>query len=199
MMYQMIEFEVKGVSPLMMHNGQLVDPRNQYAAALKPLTGKRKKTEEDLQKIEDLEFEGGLYLDEKGHPCIPGEIIEATLIRAAKKSRQGLAAGTGLLCDGNWPLEYEGPRTFKALAADYNFRDRRRVTVNQSGIMRCRPIFRAWSLRFVVHYLPDTLNETDVITFVTVAGRAIGFLEHRPKYGRFEIVKWTPLKDAKAA
>jgi len=75
-MYQHLNVEIKGVSPLLLHNGQLADPLNQYTRALKQQTSKRKKTDVDLMEIRRLEWEGGFYRDDQDRPCIPGENIE---------------------------------------------------------------------------------------------------------------------------
>jgi len=47
-MYKKLKFHIKGVSPLIMHNGELVDPENKWAKLIKEITPKKKKTEEDL-------------------------------------------------------------------------------------------------------------------------------------------------------
>lgn len=35
-----MKIEAKGLSPLMMHNGRLVNPLNQYSKAIKEISGK---------------------------------------------------------------------------------------------------------------------------------------------------------------
>ena len=58
-----IIIEVKGTSPLLMHNPRMVDPEFDLNRQIKALTAKRKKTDEDLKNIEALEWHGGLYED----------------------------------------------------------------------------------------------------------------------------------------
>ena len=50
-----IIIEVKGTSPLLMHNPRMVDPEFDLNRQIKALTAKRKKTDEDLKNIEALE------------------------------------------------------------------------------------------------------------------------------------------------
>ena len=51
----------KGISPLIMHNCQCVNPLHPISKEIKKYTSKRIKTEEDLQIISDLEWEAGAY------------------------------------------------------------------------------------------------------------------------------------------
>jgi hypothetical protein len=186
-LHKEIEFTVKGASPLIMHNGQLCDPLNPYAKRMKEITSKKTKTEADFKSLYDIEWEAGLYKDEDGRPYIPGENIEAMLTQAGKKRRLGDAFKAGLLCDGDWTLGHDGPKTFDKLKADGRYRDVKKVKVKQNSVMRCRPIFASWSLTFVIKYLPDLLNESQVVEAVKVAGQIIGLGDYRPKYGRFVV------------
>lgn len=187
-MYNKLTFTVKGVSPLMMHNGQLADPLNKWAKQLAALTSKRKKTDADHAEISRVEFLGGLYINGDGCPVVPGECIERCLVEAAKKSKLGKLFTSAVLCDGNWPLDYKGPKEPDLLASDPNFCDRRSVVIQRNRIVRTRPIFRKWELAFTVHYLPNELEKEQLTQAVDVGGRLIGLLDYRPKYGRFELV-----------
>ena len=188
-MYKQIKFRVRGVSPLMMHNPQLADPLNPFSKELKKITSKRKKTDEDYAEMAKIEFLGGLYLNDKEYPCIPGEMIEAAIVAGAKKNKMGPAAKSGIIVDGNFRLEYKGPKTPDALFADDNFRNTSRCRVGTSAVMRTRPIFKEWECEFVVNYLPDVVSEEDVISFVENAGRLCGWGDWRPRHGRFEVLQ----------
>ncbi len=189
MCYKTIEFHVRGVAPLLMHNGQLANPRNKFAKAMKEITSKRKKTEEDHNALADLEFLGGLYVDDDGHPTLPGELVEAAIVNGAKKTKNGKNAKAAIIVDGNASLVYTGPKTAEELKNDDRFRHIASVSVGQSKVMRTRPIFKTWEVTFTVSYLPDTFNENEVVSFVEAAGRIAGFGDGRPRFGRFEIVK----------
>ena len=188
-MYEKMEITVNGVTPLMMHNGQLADPLNEYAKGVKVISAKRNKTESQFAEMGKLEWYGGLYLNDNRRVVIPGQNIEAALIAAAKKNKLGKQFTAGMLSDGAWPLIYDGPKDVDKLWADGRFVDRRRVCISQSSVMRCRPIFKTWSLSFTVHYLPDMLNPQQVTEAVVICGRVIGLCDYVPKFGRFEIEK----------
>jgi hypothetical protein len=182
-MHKSLDFAIKGIAPLIMHNGQLADPMNDFARQMKEITSKRKKTETDLQLLADLEWEGSLYLDEKLHPCIPGEIIEAAMAKGARRFKLGEVCKEAVYSDGNWPLIYDGPKTIKELKADLRFRDRRTMPQNGNRIVRCRPVFMPWRAKITIDYLPDLLSEEQVVRILGCS--IVG--DHRPKYGRFVI------------
>lgn len=184
MSYQRLTFRLTGVSPLVMHNGRLANPLDPMAKALKRVTGKRAKTDADHEEMARIEFLGGLYVGEDG-PCIPGELIEATLIAAAKKSKRGPQAKAGLLSDGMHRIDYDGPRAPDDLWADERFRLTVGVRVGQARVMRTRPIFRDWSAEIFVDFLPDQLNRAEVAEMVGVAGSIVGLGDWRPRFGRF--------------
>lgn len=169
-----------------MHNGQLADPLNPIAREMKRVSGKRAKTEADYEQLAKLEFIGGLYLS-NGVPCIPGEVLEAGFVQAAKKSRRGQQAKAGVISDGFWNLEYDGPRDIEGLWKDERFRLSVGVRVQQNRVIRTRPIFREWSADVSIDFLPDQLSRQEVVETARVMGRLIGLGDWRPKFGRFTV------------
>ena len=70
--YQTRTYRIEGVDPILMHNGQLANPRNSYAKSMKAISSKRNKTGDDFDELARLEFCGGLYMtDGNGKPCVP--------------------------------------------------------------------------------------------------------------------------------
>lgn len=189
MAFQELKFQIKGLAPTIMHNGQLANPLNPIAKRIKEITSKKtKKTDEDLIEIAHLEFLGGLYLDEAGRPCWPGENVEIMIRSAARTLRRGKDVEKAVICDGNWPVEYDGPKDPETLWQDERFRNMAMPKVGTGRVLRCRPMFTNWGLTFVVHYDAEIVNRSDVERWVEIAGREIGLSEWRPKFGRFEVV-----------
>lgn len=186
MSYARIQFRLNGVSPLLMHNGRLANPLDPMAKALKAVTGKRAKTDADHEEMARIEFLGGLYIGDDG-PCLPGEMIEAMLVVAAKKSKRGPQAKAGIISDGMHRLEYAGPRDPDALWDDDRFRLVAGVRVQQARLMRTRPIFRDWSAEIFVDFLPGQLNRADVAEMMRIAGEVVGLGDWRPRFGRFTV------------
>lgn len=184
---QTLKFRIKGVSALLSHNGQLANPLNEFSKKIKQISSKRSKTEADFEEMARLEWHGGLYLMD-GKPCIPGEVLEATLISAARKNKRGKQAQAGILCPGNYPITYDGPTDLDTMWADPRFRLTVGARVQKSRIMRTRPIFREWSAEIEVMYDPAMLNKSEVESIVRIAGEDIGLMDWRPKFGRFVVM-----------
>lgn len=185
MSYQQLKFRLSSVSPLVMHNGQLANPLNQFSKEMRKVSGKRAKTEADFEELARIEFLGSLYIGEDG-PCLPGEVIEATIINAAKKMKRGQQAKAGIICDGNFDLEYDGPRDPHALWKEEKFRLAVGVRVQNNRIIRTRPIFREWAATVSIDFMPKQLNRSEVEEMVRIAGEVVGLGDWRPKFGRFE-------------
>jgi hypothetical protein len=186
--YKTLSFHLRGESPLLMHRGGLADPMDPFAQQMKRISGKRDKTEADFRELARIEFFGGIYVDEHQQPCLPGEVVEATLINAAKKSKRGIQAKAGIICPGNFPLIYDGPKSIEELWEDSQFRLTTGVIIKRNRIMRTRPRFQEWEVKIHVSYDQQLLNPSEIAGFVKRAGEEIGFCDWRPKFGRFTVV-----------
>ena len=183
-----IKFQLTGIAPILQHNGELANPNNKWTKAIKEISGKRMKTEEDFEEMARLEFLGSLYMNGNG-PCIPSFVLEATLIGkggAARKEKMGRQAAAGLFVPDDYDLVYEGPRDANELWADGNFAFVAMVKIQQNKVARTRPIFKDWSAEVAVQFSPGIINEGDVIRWMDVAGAEVGLMDWRPRYGRFE-------------
>lgn len=187
-MKQTAKYHITGEAPLLMHNGQLSDPLNQWSKAIKKITDKRKKTEADHEEVSRLEWMGGLYLF-NGAPCIPREAIKATLLRAGKTLRKGEKVKPGLVCETHALVQYDGPTDPKVLWEDGRFM--LRVTKPQKGqrVVRTRPIFYPWEADVLLAFNDEILNPEEIDELVSIGGHTIGFLEERPEYGRYSVQK----------
>lgn len=186
----MVRFHIRGLSPLIQHNGQLADPMNEWTRALSALTSKKKKTDKDREEIGRVEFMGGLYIDEAGHPCIPGENIESMLQVEGRRNKMGRQVQAGIICDGLFPLQYDGPKEPEGLwERRAAFALRKGVRNQMNRVIRTRPIFRDWRLTFDVEVIAEEINAPVVIGFVEAAGRHTGMGDWRPRFGRFVVEK----------
>lgn len=186
-MFDTLKLRLNGLSPLLMHNGQLADPLNPFTKQLKAVTGKRKKTDEDHEEIARIEWHASLYTDDDGRLAMPGENIEACLIDGAKKSKLGKQSKSSVFIDGTPVVEYGGRKKAADLWGDAQYRDIRGVKVGMARTMRCRPIFRQWSIDVDVKYNPDLIDRSDVLKSMCDAGQQCGLGDFRPKFGRFEV------------
>jgi hypothetical protein len=186
-----IEVTLQGTTPLLMHNPQLADPFNPIVREMKALTGKRKKTDDDLAQIEKLEWHGGIYTEQQNGAVVvvqPTSKVRKCLVIAARRSKQGtLMEGAVSFQSLNVPLTYEGPREIDALWKNERYRSRLSVVVGKSRVMRCRPQFMPWGLVLQGFFLEDAgLNFEDLQRIGELAGQAVGIGDNRVNgYGRF--------------
>ena len=178
---------LNGTNTLMMHSPKTVNPLHPLALELKKYTSKRKKTEEDLQKISELEWMGGLYYDTLNGLHIPTECLQKTLENGAKLFKAGKDIqryvqfiGVAAKLDIGVPFDLETARH------NPKYYDVRPVAVQRSRVIRTRPRFDVWRCEFDIIF--DELHiDVDVIARAFEnAGQYIGLCEARSLgYGRF--------------
>jgi len=187
-----IKFRIIGSQPVMMHNGRLANPLDPYTKACKRISSKTKKSDEDYEKLSRIEWEGGLYFDERGI-FFPAENIFACLIEGGKRTRKGKEVERKVEVVEDAILQYEGmPKRFTTSDSGLDklaekFRDMRMVRIKGTRILRTRPFFPKWSLEFTV----ETELDPDVLVeIVRDAGRYARLGDFRKRYGRFTIDSW---------
>jgi hypothetical protein len=178
---------ITGTAPLLMHNSRLANPLDPAAKALKRVTSKRIKTDDDYEEMARLDHAGGLYIDADAGPYIPADNIWRCLYDAAKKHKKGprIKEGIFVSTDVN-PLGYQGPRDIDGLWKDENFRHMASVKVGTSRTMRCRPMFTEWRTEADGILDIAVLDLAELAQIVETAGTVIGLGDWRPRYGRFD-------------
>lgn len=176
----------KGTTPLIMHSCQCVNPLHPIAKELKKYTSKRNKTDDDLKKISDLEWESGAYWKEELGLYIPGENVEATLINGAKANKKGKDIEKYVdVSDLYIPFNYGENLTKEELIQSFEYRDTRVMTVQRSKILRTRPRFDQWTITFEITYNEEKIDLETIINAMEYAGNYVGLCDSRPKYGKF--------------
>lgn len=196
-------YTITGISPLLLHNGQAIDPLNQYAKEMKRISKKKNKTDEDqgiMARVEwfmsiyhdgpqDKISDGEITVDSAARIVLPANGIEAMLIAGAKKLKQGNAAKSGLIVDSDARLTYDGPKDINALWAAGKHLHRVAVRVGTARVMRTRPIFRAWSAEIGVSFDASVIDEPEIFSIIKAAGSQVGIGDWRPRFGRFEAAR----------
>lgn len=179
-----------GTSALIMNNARLANPLDPATKALKPFSGKQKKTEQDLEAIFRLGHAGAMYHDADAGPYLPADNIWKALQEGGKKHRLGqkVTEGVIILTDVN-PVAYKGPRDQPGLWTDENFRFMA-MRVTGSGSQRkrvpfCRPIFRQWKTEADGTIDEAIIDLAELQLIAETAGARVGLCDWRPKYGRF--------------
>lgn len=155
---------------------------------MKKVSGKRNKTDADLEQLAKLEFLGGLWLCGRV-PCIPSTVLEAVLIEGAKKFKLGPKAKAGLVVQDDAVLNYEGSSTPEELLENEKFRLTCGVRIQRNRIMRTRPKFDEWSAEFTVTYNENIIDSESIENALIKAGEEVGIGDWRPKFGLFIVEK----------
>jgi hypothetical protein len=176
----------KGMTPLIMHSNQGVNPLHPITKEMKKYTGKRKKTDEDYEIIADLEWESGLYWKDEIGTFMPAENVEATIRNGAKSIKKGSAIQKFLSVEPLYiPFTYGEKLSKEQLKADLKYRDVRVMKINNSSILRTRPRFDTWQIQFFINYEEKQMDLEDIVQSIDYAGKFVGLCDSRPKYGQF--------------
>lgn len=186
MAWQTLAYRLTSACPMLMHNGRTANPLDPFAKAMKQVSGKRNKTDADHEELARLEFMAALYLGKNG-PILPATVIDAVLTSAAKKSREGQLAKSGVFCLEHAELEYDGPRTAEELWKDEGFRHVAIVRVGTARVVRTRPVFNEWQSTIKIQVEDSVVNPARLIDWLHVAGTQVGIGGWRPQHGRFGV------------
>lgn len=189
-----LQVTIKGIRPLLMHNGRLRNPMDPHTKALKAASGKasRSKSDDDFLEVCKTEFVGSLYNDDKLGPVIPADNLQALLVEGARKRKLGkqFEALVEIPEPNNaigFKLEYTGTRDPEKMFDDDNFYLMKQAKVGQSSVMRTRPRFKEWEVTFPVEIMEGGPDVKQVEEAIQDAGILVGLGDWTPRYGRFEV------------
>lgn len=181
---------VKGVAPLMQHRYPMPD-----LASLNK-GGKRSSGEKDYSQ----EWREYLYYDANNMVYQPGAHFEGALTKAAAsfkvKGKRGasykdLFKGSVFVTPDHIPHNVQVPDELDADADKQLYLDMRPVVVMRARVVRLRPCFKTgWELSFSIDVLDDGIPDDLLQDVLVLAGKAVGVGDFRPKFGRFQVVKF---------
>lgn len=180
-------FHLTGVAPIILHNGRTANPLDPWSKALKGISSKRSKTDDDYAELMRIQWYASLYQNKEGQIILPSMMIEAALLNGAKKHKLGTLAKAALFVDQHSCLEFDG----MDLSIDKLWeRGENELTIScrvqSSRIMRTRFIAENWSAKINVCFESELLNLRQVVDIVDSAGSQHGVGTWRPRHGRFQ-------------
>lgn len=145
------------------------------------------------KKSDDIE--SYVYRNGAGELCLPGEYLRQAIIHAAKfrqDPRSPRKSAMDLFKAAVVPLTDLATLGVK----EWDYEDRRRVTVQRNGITRIRPAMRAgWRCTVdLMCNIPEYVDSILLRQVVDDAGRLIGLGDFRPTFGRFTVSDWRILE-----
>lgn len=187
-----ITITLTGICPMLQHNGRLANPLDPHTRALKALTAKRTKTDDDLMAIMLTEARGGCWETDDGLIGLPSAAVWRSIYDASKAFKLGEQIKRSLLfADADFvdPLEVDGQvHEADIWLKDNDHIDYRPAKVMGRKVMRARPLIPAgWKSTHTFQLLDDVLDSRDLVPVLERAGRLVGVGDWRPTFGRFEV------------
>lgn len=179
-----VEVTIEGVAPILFHRWNCESVESKAKAK----KGSAEKKSDDVESY--------VYRNEKGEIAIPGEYLRGAIVGAAK-FRQDPRSPRKSAAD----LFKAGIISLTPLASlgvkDWDFMDKRRVTIQRNAITRSRPAMNTgWKVTFILMVnLPEYIDPQMLNEVIQSAGKLIGLADFRPSFGRFNVVSFDVLED----
>ncbi len=166
-----IKVKIEGVSPLLMNKFTVTQQKSTRA-----------------KKVYDPkeESERKTYRTDKGKLCLPGNHFKASMIKAGtdfkmvgkKTYKEYVKAGV-----------FIEPELIVLTPQKYTIHEEP-VVIARARVMSWRPRFDKWSCEFVIEITDEMINSSTLKEILEAAGKYKGVGDHRPEYGRFEVVEY---------
>lgn len=186
-----IKVTLLGTKAMLQHNERLSNPVDPYTRELKKITSKRKKTDEDLIRIMQIEARGGCWEDEAGYVGIKTSALYRAILDSARQDKLGKQIERGLRFEEKVErLTMHDGRQY--LCDDYLSNpahiDYRGVKIGKSRTMRSRPIISSgWRATCEFDLLLDVLDLDMLVPSIDRAGELFGIGDGRVLgYGKFK-------------
>ena len=201
-----ISIHIRGITPLIMHCDTLCNPLHPLKKKMSEITAIKKKHDEHHIAMSKIEFEAGMYFNDDIGIYMPSRNLQGCLKAAAKKYKKGKQTKAVVMDEAiGYPLLPYAGKTIDDLYTDTNKKGDRpyvfiqSINVDMKKIMRTRPIFHKWEVKFGLYLDPELLPVTDLKMITETAGYEFGLCEMRPQlatgnYGKFEIVDFKEVK-----
>ena len=179
-----IHVKIRGSAPLLQNRFDIGDHGAEASKAKK----KNYIPEEEAERL--------CYRDQSGKLVHPGEHIFASLVSAGvdfkfsgRKSMKDVLKA-GILVEPEYiPITNEGKVVEK-----YEI-DIRRVVIQRASVAKWRPRYKeGWELEFFIDIIDeDNITPNNLKEIAERAGKFKGIGDYRPRFGRFDVVKWEPV------
>ena len=174
-MLGVIKVKVKGVCPLVANNP---DSMNKLPSG--------KKVDRASKEYKELSFQCAMYKNKKGI-YQPAEHFERAMELAGNQFKFQSRMTYGKILKGGVivePNQIPHPKKNKPEHFD------KWVVIGKARVMKTRAIFEKWELEFNIRVFNDAINFDSLKEILVYAGCYVGVGDWRPKYGRFEVIKF---------
>ena len=195
MSYKQIQLKLTGVQPLMLNNIQTASPLNKWAKAMKDVTSKKKKTDDDTLKIIELQFMASWYIDD-GRYVLPSENVLKSFEAGAKEFKKGSKLVENVqIIEDNLVIKFDGMD--KSLEELYDNGNGKYVDTRICGIssgfgskakvLATRALIDKWSVTATLVYDESQIDLADILRAAEIAGQRKGVGTYRRRFGRYNV------------
>ena len=179
---------VTGNKPMLQHNGRLANPLDPYTRKIKGISGKRKKTDDDLVEMAAIEARASCWETTDGLMGIPAAALWRSIYDGSKAFKLGEDIKRALVMgDETVPLLIDGTTRSADDHARESF-DYRPVKIQRQKVMRARVrIDLPWAFTVTAELAEDVLDSHMLNPVYERAGRFVGIGDWRPIFGTYTI------------
>lgn len=189
-----IKIKWTGFRPLIMNNGEAVDPENPFTIENKEIRKTKSKdiTPAQTARLKWLDWRASIYWDDDVGLYIPADNILKTIIEGARKIRAGKQAESTLIMDEEMiPIQCgKVPKTPEGIyeRAEFKFLKMVRIPPRTGArMMKLRCVIpTGWVLEFPLTFDDSIMKPNDVKRANIEGGSLIGLCDWRPRFGRFQ-------------
>lgn len=188
-MYQ-VSCKVRGTSPLLQNRF----PMPEYETMGKGghvQTGSRDYREQ---------WRDSLYVTKDGEVYQPAVHFERSMVKAAVnfkiqgkrgKTYKDLVSASVFISPEEILHGIDEPDELDTDADKALYLDLRPVVIQRARVPKVRPAFKpGWELEFVIDVIDDQMPQEMLKDILDYAGRAVGIGDYRPRFGRFQVVRF---------
>lgn len=191
MSIQALTIKYTGLDSLLQNNPQMSDPLNKYSKEMKLVTGKRKKTDDDILTMREIELRAKIYWDEAlGGIYVPSTWVTAS-IQGVSWSKAKIKKADIRACvfvtEPKLKLTYEGMEKVKKpldIVKQDQFHNVASLKQGQVRVVKATPIFHGWSFAATVEFDDSIINERELKELIEYGAAFGGFGDFRPTHGR---------------
>lgn len=186
-----VSVTIEGTAPLLQHRFPMPELETMSKGASKS-TG---------SKDYSVEWKEYFYADFDNKIFQPASHIEGSMIKAAvsfkitgkgrKTYKELFKAAVFVTPDEIYHNGYTVPDDLDLDADKPLYLDMRPVVIQRSRVVRIRPAFApGWKLDFDIEVIDDEVHHNLLQDVLTHAGKTVGIGDYRPRFGRFNVVKF---------
>lgn len=188
-----ITVKYSGIDTLLQNNPQMSDPLNRYSKEMKTVSGKRKKTDDDIVVMREIELRAKMYWDEAIGVYVPSSWVTASIQGVswarAKIKKADIRAGV-FVTEPKLKLYYDGMDKVKApldIVKNDKFHSVMSLKQGQVRVVKAAPQFARWSFEATLEFDPEIINEAELRALIEYGAAYGGFGDFRPTYGRAQV------------